>query len=97
MTQKKHTLAKVPRAVLYVVGGAAILALITAVIAEFYAPGSIQRVREATEVAVAEFGVILAALAALVTPVLALLNLDDDDEPANPLDEYDPEEVIDRP
>lgn len=96
MAQKKHTLAKVPRAVLYVVGGAAILALVTAVIAELYAPGSIQRVREATETVVAELGVILAALTALVPPVLALLNLDDDDAPANPVDEYDPEEVIDQ-
>ncbi|GAA1450503.1 hypothetical protein ACFP47_10080 [Nesterenkonia lacusekhoensis] len=96
MAQKKHTLAKVPRAVLYAVGGAAILALVAAVIAELYAPGSIQRVREATEIAVTEFGVILTAVAALVPPVLALLNLTDD-EPANPLDEYDPEEVIDQP
>lgn len=81
MSQKKHILAKAPRAVLYAVGGVAILALVVAVIAELYNPGTIERIREATETVVAELGVILVALGALVPPVLALLNLDDDEEP----------------
>ncbi|GAA4923589.1 hypothetical protein [Nesterenkonia rhizosphaerae] len=42
------------------------------------APGSVQRVREATESVVVEIGLILAALAVLVPPTLALFNLKED-------------------
>lgn len=81
-------LKKTPRTVLYAVGGVAIAVLIAAVVAEIVSPGSIANVRGATETVVAELGLILAAVAAAVPPVLALLNLTDDDEP----DLHDPVE-----
>lgn len=71
-------LKKTPRTVLYSLGGAGILVLILAVVAEIASPGSIQSVREAVDVVVIELGLILAALGAAVPPVLALLNLSDD-------------------
>ena len=73
----KH-LKMVPRAVLYGVGIAGAVVVILAVIAELQAPGSVQRVREATESVVVEIGLILAALAVLVPPALALFNLKED-------------------
>lgn len=76
--KRKHLLTKTPRTVLYSVGGVAILFLVAAVVSEILAPGSVQRVREATETVVVEIGLVAAALVALVPPVLAVLNLDDD-------------------
>lgn len=76
--KRKHLLAKTPRTVLYSVGGVAIVILVAAVVSEILAPGSVQRVREATETVVIEIGLVAAALAALVPPALAILNLDDD-------------------
>lgn len=73
----KH-LKMVPRAVLYGIGIAGAVVVILAVIAELQAPGIVQRVREATESVVVEIGLILAALAALVPPALALFNLKED-------------------
>lgn len=84
----KQTLKKTPRTILYSVGGVAIVVLIMAVAAELFSPGSIENVRGATETVVAELALILAALTAVVPPMLALLNLADDE---------DPEEVIDNP
>ena len=75
----RQTLRKTPRTVLYSVGGVAIAVLILAVVAELISPGSIESVRGATETVVAELGLILAAVAAVVPPVLALLNLSDDE------------------
>ena len=72
------TLKKTPTTVLYSVGGAAIAMLILAVVAELVSPGSIENVRGAVETVVAELGLIVAAIAAAVPPVLALLNLTDD-------------------
>lgn len=81
-----HTLPKTPRTALYSVGGVAILLLIAAIVAEMIAPGSIQEIRQATETVIAEVIIIAAALAAIVPPVLALLNLDDDaPKPAAPI------------
>lgn len=75
---QKHIISKTPRTVLYSIGGVAILILVAAVVAELFHPGSVQAVREATETVVAEAVIIGAALAAVVPPVLALLNLSDD-------------------
>ena len=74
----KTTLKKTPRTVLYAVGGVAIAVLITAVVAELISPGSIENIRGATETVVTELGLVVAAVAAAVPPVLALLNLTDD-------------------
>lgn len=76
--KRKHLLTKTPRTVLYSVGGVAILILVAAVVTELLHPGSVQAIREATETVVAETVIISAALAAVVPPALALLNLDDD-------------------
>lgn len=83
MTQK-HVLKKTPRTVLYAIGAVAILVLVGAVVAELFDPGSVQRIREATETVLAEIGLGAAALAAVVTPVLALLNLSDDEDSKDP-------------
>lgn len=78
LTTRKHLLTKTPRTVLYSIGGVAIVILVAAVVSEILAPGSVQRIREATETVVVEIGLVAAALAALVPPALAILNLDDD-------------------
>lgn len=75
---KKHLLSKTPRTVLYSIGGVAVFILVAAVVSEIFIPGSVQQIREATETVVVEIGLVAAALAALVPPALALLNLDDD-------------------
>lgn len=74
----KHLLTKTPRTVLYGVGIAAAVIIILAVVSEVFAPGSVQRVAEATDTVVVQIGAILAALAVLVPPFLALFNLSDD-------------------
>lgn len=74
----KQTLKKTPRTVLYSIAGAGAFVMALAVIAEVFSPGSIEQVRGAVDVVVVEVGLIVAALATVVGPVLALLNLSDD-------------------
>lgn len=78
ITTTHHFLSKTPRVIIYALAVIGILVLVAAIIGELIDPGSIQRIREATEVVFAEAGLVIAAIVAIAAPVLALLNLTDD-------------------
>lgn len=78
LSRHKHLLSKTPRTVLYGIGIAAAVLVVLAVVFELVSPGSVQRVAQATDTVVIQLGAILTALAVLINPVLALLNLSDD-------------------